>query len=270
MLLTVEELVKLLRSSVNVQSADSEFIDTAYLQMTDDDIELFIKLGVSRAYPNVTDLSELPSGSEYPIILLSKIELYLKLAVLKADKVDMGADNNNYLKQSQRFAHYMKLVEETRAEYESWLENEGQGEVSSYDVLLSTRHYTQRNFEKQVTPKVSLKIDQVTNEDVSFHWKVSNTSHFGRFKVYISTSPIVDMYREGVTYDKKISEGAKLVLSTLNIRNTYHKVSKLESDTTYYVAVLSIERNQVFGYSEVSFTTLPILEEEDEVVEDTL
>lgn len=110
----------------------------------------------------------------------------------------------------------------------------------------------------------------MTNEDVSFHWKVSNTSHFGRFKVYISTSPIIDMYREGVTYDKKISEGAKLVLSTLNIRNTYHKVSKLESDTTYYVAVLSIERNQVFGYSEVSFTTLPILEEEDEVVEDTL
>ena len=270
MLLTVKELIKLLRSSVNVQSEETEVIDTAYLQMTDDDIELFIKLGVSRAYPNITDLSELPSGSEYPIILLAKIELYLKLAVLKADKIDMGADNNNYLKQDQRFQHYMKLVEEARAEYESWLENEGQGEVSSYDVLLSNRHYTQRNFEKQVTPKVSLKVDQVTNEDVSFHWEVSNTSHFGRFKVYISKTPIVDMHNEGVTYDKKINEGAKLILSTSNIRNTYHKVGNLETDTTYYVAVISIERNQVFGYSEVSFTTLPLLEEEEEVVEETL
>lgn len=270
MLLTVEELIKLLRSSVNVQSEETEVIDPAYLTMTDDDIKLFIKLGVSRAYPDVTDLAELPNGSEYPIVLLAKIELYLKLAVVKADKVDMGADNNNYLKQSQRFDHYMKLVAEAREEYESWLDNEGQGEVSSYDVLLSNRHYTHRNFEKQATPKVSLKIDQVTSDSVDFHWGVTNTSHFGRFKVYISKSPIVDMYREGATYDKKINEDAKLLVSTQNIRNVYHKVNNLESGTLYYIAVISIERNQVFGYSEMSFATLEVLPDEEEVSESTL
>ena len=273
MLLTVKDLIQLLRSSVNVQSEESEVIDPAYLTMTDDDIELYIKLGVSRAYPNVTDLSDLPSGAEYPIILLSKIELYLKLAVLKADKVDMGADNNNYLKQDQRFKHYMSLVEEARIEYDSWLENEGvnggQG-VCSYDVLLSNRHYTQRNFEKQITPKVQLKIDQVTSEGVYFHWGVTNTSHFGRFKVYISTNPIVDMFKEGATYDKKIDSDAVLVLSTQNIRNTYHCVEDLEPDTTYHIAVFSIERNQVFGYSEMSFTTLEVLPDEEEVSESTL
>ena len=108
MLLTVKDLISILRSSVNVQSTEAEVIDPAYLAMTDDDIELFIKLGVSRAYPDVTDLADLPDGSEYPITLLAKIELYTKLAVLKADKVDMGADNNNYLKQDQRFKHYIK------------------------------------------------------------------------------------------------------------------------------------------------------------------
>ena len=270
MLLTVENLISLLRSSVNIQSEETGIIDPAYLNMTDDDIKLFIKLGVSRAYPDVTDLEELPSGSEYPIILLAKIELYLKLAVLKADKVDMGADNNNYLKQSQRFKHYMTLVGEVRYEYEHWLENEGQGVLSSYDVLLSNRHYTQRNFEKQVVPKVTLHIDSVTSEDVSFSWGVTNTSHFGRFKVYISKKPIVDLYKEGATYDKKISEEATLVVSTSNIRNVYHKVSNLEAETTYFIAVISIERNQVFGYSEKSFTTLAVLEDEDEVSESTL
>ena len=85
MLLTVTDLIKLLRESVNVQSSEAEVVDPAYLQMTDDDIELFIKLGVTRAYPSVTDLRQLPDGSEYPIVLLAKIELYLKLAVLKAD-----------------------------------------------------------------------------------------------------------------------------------------------------------------------------------------
>lgn len=288
MLLTVEEMIKTLRSSVNVQVPIEETIideetgeeivvtkegtDPAYLTMTDDDITLFIKLGVSRAYPSVTDLSDLPSGSEYPIILLAKIELYTKLAVIKADKVDMGVDNNNYIKQGQRFSHYMSLVATTQEQYQSWLDNEGvnggQG-VTSYDVLLGNRHYTQRNFEKQVTPKVSLKIDQVTSDSVNFHWGVTNTSHFGRFKVYISKSPIIDMYKEGVTYDKKVDDEAKLVVSTQNIRNTFHKVNNLESETTYYVAVISIERNQVFGYSEISFNTLAVLPDEDEVLNDS-
>ena len=201
---------------------------------------------------------------------MAKIELYLKLAVLKADKVDMGADNNNYLKQDQRFQHYMKLVSETREQYNSWLENEGQGVVSSYDVLLSNRHYTQRNFEKQVTPKVSVKIDTVTSDSVRFHWGVSNTSHFGRFKVYISKNSIVDMYRYGATYDAKISEDAKLLVSTSNIRNTFHTVNNLESGTMYHIAVFSIERNQVFGYSEIPFTTLEVLPDEEELSESTL
>lgn len=270
MLLTVEELVSVLRSSVNVQSEETGVIDPAFLSMTDDDIKLFIKLGVSRAYPDITGLAELPSGSEYPIILLAKIELYGKLAVLKADKVDMGADNNNYLKQGQRFDHYMKLIASAKEQYESWLDNEGQGEVTSYDVLLSNRHYTHRNFEKQVTPKVSLKIDQVTSDSVDFHWGVTNTSHFGRFKVYINTRPIVDMYKEGVTYDTKVDEDSSLVVSTSNIRHTHHRISGLESGKTYYIAVISLERNQVFGYSELSFTTLGELQDEEEVFEDTI
>lgn len=271
-MLSVEELIKILRSSVNVQvpTEDGSVTDPAYLTMTDEDITLFIKLGVSRAYPNVSDLSELPNGSAYPVVLLAKTELYLKLAVLKADKVDMGADNNNYLKLDQRYKHYMELVKEAREEYESWLDNEGQGEVSSFDVLLSNRHYTQRNFEKQVTPKVSLKIDQVTSDSVDFHWGVTNTSHFGRFKAYIGKKPIVDMFRDGATYDKKIGSESVLVVSTQNVRNTYHRVSNLESGTTYYIAVFSIERNQVFGYSEMSFETLAELEDEEEVSESTL
>ena len=270
MLLSIDDMVSILRSSVNVQSEEDEVIDTAYLNMTDDDIKLFIKLGVSRAFPNVTDLTQLTEGSEYPIILLAKIELYLKLAVLKADRVDIGADNNNYLKQDQRFQHYMKLVGETRAEYESWLDNEGQGEVTSFDVLLSNRHYTQRNYEKQVTPKVALSIDQIVGDEVDFSYRVTNTSHFGRFKVYISESPIVDMFREGATYDKKINDGAKLIISTSNIRNTQHRVSNLKPNTTYYITVFAIERNQVFGYSETSFTTSSVLEDEAEVSIDTI
>lgn len=271
MLLTVDDMVALIRSSVNVQvpSEDGSFsiYDQYYLKMTDDDIKLFIKLGVTRAYPDVEDLSELPDGSEFALVLLAKIELYMKLAVIVAPKVDLGADNNNYIKQDQRFNHYMKLVEDAKAQYDDWLENESTGAntVSSYDVLLSNRHYTRRNYEKQVTPKVKVYIDEVTSDSVKFHWKMTNTSHFGRFKVYFSTSPIMNVFADGADYKSKIAQDAQLVKSTGNIRDTYHTVTGLEPENTYYIAVISLERNQVFGYAETTFTTLEDVTDEEDI-----
>lgn len=271
MLLTVDDMVALIRSSVNVQvpseDGSSSIYDQYYLKMTDDDIKLFIKLGVTRAYPDVEDLSELPDGSEFALVLLAKIELYMKLAVIVAPKVDLGADNNNYIKQDQRFNHYMKLVEDAKSQYDDWLENESTGAntVSSYDVLLSNRHYTRRNYEKQVTPKVKVYIDEVTSDSVKFHWKMTNTSHFGRFKVYFSTSPIMNVFAGGADYKSKIAQDAQLVKSTGNIRDTYHTVTGLEPENTYYIAVISLERNQVFGYAETTFTTLEDVTDEEDV-----
>lgn len=263
MVLTIDELVRMLRQSVNVQQEDSEVIDPAYLAMSDDDLLLYLKLGVSRAYPNCT-LDSLPNGSEYPIMLLSKVELYTALAVKKADKVDMGADNNNYLKQSQRFDHYMKLAQSAKEQYESWLDNEGQGEVTSFDVLLDKRHYSHRNFEKQARPKVRVFIDSATSDSVEYHWTVTNTSHFARFKVYLSVHPIVDTHKSGFSYSSKIDAYSKCVLSTGNIRNTEHRITKLEPNMPYYIAVISLERNQVWGYDEVTFCTLPVFEEDED------
>lgn len=271
MLLTVDDMVALIRSSVNVQvpsdDGSSTIYDQYYLKMTDDDIKLFIKLGVTRAFPEVEDLSELPDGSEFALVLLAKIELYLKLAVVVAPKVDLGADNNNYIKQDQRFNHYMKLVNSAKEQYDDWLENESTGAntVSSYDVLLSNRHYTRRNYEKQVTPKVKVYIDEVTSDSVKFHWKMTNTSHFGRFKVYFSTSPIMNVFADGADYKSKIAQDAQLVKSTGNIRDTYHTVTGLEPENTYYIAVISLERNQVFGYAETTFTTLEDVTDEEDV-----
>ena len=270
MLLTINDMVKVLRDNVNVQYTEAEVTDSAYLSMTDDDLLLYIKLGVTRAFPDTTDLEDLPDGCEYPVVLLAKIELYLKLAVLKADKIDLTADNNNQLKQGQRFSHYMSLVEEVRTEYENWVNDDSTGKVQSFNVLLSNRHYTHRNYELTPTPKVSLKIGTITNGSVDLSWSVSNTSHFGRFKLYVSKSPIIDMYKDGAKAEDKVSDEATLIKSTSNIRNNTHRVTGLEPETTYYVAIISVERNLVFGYSEKTFTTLEIYTEEEEIESETI
>lgn len=253
MILSTNDLIKLVRSSVNVQLPDSGVIDKAYLVMSDEDIALFIKLGISKAYPDVESLDELPDGSEYAVVLLAKIELYLKLAVLKADKIDMGADGA-YLKQSQRFEHYMKLADQATKEYDNWLENgagSGNNTVTTYNVLLSKRHFSNRNYKYQQTPKVRLYLNEVTENSVSFKWSVSNTSNFGKYRVYLSTSQIINQYSD---YDS-VDENARLIKETWDFRNCYHQISGLSSNTLYYVAVISVEKNGVFGYVEKSFTT---------------
>ena len=256
MLLTISDLIKLLRDSVNIQSDEEEKKDGYFLQMSDKDLELYIKWGVTRAFPEINDLAFLSQGSEYPIILLAKIELYTKLAVLRADKVDLGADNNNYIKQDQRFTHYMKLIDSAKKEYEDWLNNEGLGFVNSYDVLLSSRHYTIRNYEKQKTPEVRIKIDLITKDSIEFRWLLNKSSFFGRYNIYISELPIVDIYKTGGSYKNKINEGAVLIKEIVNIRDTFLRLENLKNNTKYYLAVFEIERNSVFGYSEISFTTL--------------
>ena len=136
MLLSTQDLIQLVRDSVNVQYKEDGVEDTGYLSMTDEDILRFIKLGITRIYPSINDIEDLPNDcSQYALVLLTKIELYTALAVLKAEDVDLGADNNNNIKQDQRFNHYMKLVSSAKEQYDSYLENEGVGTVQTYEML---------------------------------------------------------------------------------------------------------------------------------------
>ena len=125
-----------------------------------------------------------------------------------------------------------------------------------------------RNYELGPVPIVRVKIGEITNESVAFSWSSYNNDHFGKYLVYIGEKPIIDMYAEGMKPEDKVVEGSTLVLSTLNFRNTNKKVTGLKPDTQYYLAVISVERNQLFGYKQVTFTTLPEMSDEEVDVDD--
>ena len=272
MILAIEELIQLLRNSVDINVPDETgaiVTDPYYVEMSDEDILLFIKLGINRIYPNITDLDDLPSNcSEYAVILLAKIELYLKLAVIRADKVDLGAGDAS-ISNSQRFDHYMKLVEEARAEYENWLDNEGQGTVTTYDMLNSKYSHTRRYYEKQDIPVVSIKTANISSDGFDFSWGVTSIPHFGRYLVYLSKSPIYNKYADGSKVEDHILKDAslKLIRETYDFRNMAKHISGLEPDTTYYVLVVAQCRNSVWGCKEISVTTLAEFVEGDEIDE---
>jgi len=250
---TVDQMVSYLRMSVSVQDPTGTVQDSAYLSMNDEDIVLFMNIVLTRNYPEIPSLDYLPAECIYPIILLSKKELYYTLAVKEAPLYDIGADNNNYLKRSQRFDHYMKLIAQVDKEYTDFLENGGAGAntLTSFDVLLSDRYATKRNYEKGVIPALSLYVGEVTETSVEISWKVK-LSRFRDYKVYISESPILDL----MNVSKPVSADAKEVVTIRNVHQTSCRIEGLSPDTKYYVVVSTTEMSSLTGYKQDSFKTL--------------
>lgn len=251
--MTVDQMVEYLRLNVSIQDPDGAVQDSAYLSMTDEDILLYMNVALTRNYPDIPSLDYLPTEYVYPIILLSKKELFHALAVKEAPLFDIGADNNNYLKRSQRFEHYMKLIAQVDKEYENYLENGGAGEntLTSFDVLLSDRYATKRNYEKGAIPVLSLYVREVTDTSVDIEWKVK-LSRFREYKVYISKSKIVDLFN----VSKPIAEDAKEVITIRNVHQTHCRIEGLDPDTEYYVAVSATEMSSLTSYKQESFKTL--------------
>ena len=251
--MTVNQLVSYLRMNVSIQDPNGAVQDSAYLSMTDEDIVLYMNIVLTRNYPEIPSLDYLPAEYIYPIILLSKKELYYALAVKEAPLYDIGADNNNYLKRSKRFDHYMTLIAQVDKEYADYLENGGAGAntLTSFDVLLSDRYATKRNYEKGAIPALSLYVGEVTETSVEILWKVK-LSRFKEYKVYISESPIVDL----LNVSKPISDESKEVITIRNVHQTSCRIEGLLPNTEYYVAVSATEMSSLTGYKEEFFKTL--------------
>lgn len=250
--MTVDQLVQYLRHNVSIQDPEGSAQDSEYLSMTDEDIILYMSVALTRNYPEIPSLDYLPTEYVYPIILLSKKELFHALATKEAPLFDIGADNNNYLKRSQRFEHYMKLVAQVDKEYKDYLENGGAGgnTLTSFDVLLSDRYATKRNYEKGVTPALTLYIQGVGETFVEIAWKVK-LSRFKEYKVYVSKSPIVDLFNVSEPVVKETE-----VLTIRNVHQTSCRIEGLEPDADYYVAVSATEMSSLTGYTQELFKTL--------------
>lgn len=243
--MTVDQMVSYLRMSVQVQDPTGSAQDSAYLNMTDEDIVLYLEVALSRNYPEMS-LDYLPTEYVYPVILLSKKELFHTLAVKEAPLFDLGADNNNYLKRSQRFEHYMSLIAQVDKEYSDYLENGGAGgnTLTSFDVLLSDRYATKRNYEKGVIPAPSLYVRNVGSNFVEIEWRVK-LSRFKEYKVYVSKNSIVDSLNVSKPVDTE-SE----VITIKNVHQTSCRIEGLEPDTDYCIAVSAVEMSSLTGYAQ--------------------
>lgn len=245
------EIVKYLRLNINIQNAD--VTDTAYLSMTDEDIELYLSVVLTRDFPQVPSLDLIPNEDIYPVVLLAKKELYFTLASKDAPLYDLTADNNNQVKRGQRFEHYMKLIAAVDEEYNQYNEDGGAGTrntLTSYDVLIPDRYMTKRNYEKGSVPTLSLRVVEVTDSTISLAWSV-NLSRFSHYEVYISTEQIYDEY----AVKDKVSPEAKLVAKIVDVHQNRCRIEGLLPDTVYHIMVSATEKSSLTGRAEIIVST---------------
>lgn len=268
--MTVNQIIQYLRLSVHVQDPDNPGeVDKAYLSMTDEDLLLYLNVVMTRDFADIPSLDQLPAMDVYPLTLLAKKELYYALAVIEAPKYDLGADNNNYLKRSQRFSHYMELAKQADSEYQDYLDNGGGFEaddgttlapntLSSFDVLLPNRYFTKRYYEKGSVPSPVLSVDDFTDTKVLLRWK-NRCRHYAWTNIYISDSEILDEYQEG---RDKILDRSTLVKQFTDIRQVTMEITGLLPSTTYYVVMELVTTSGLVGYAQAIFATDEPNEEE--------
>ena len=249
------QLIEFLRTSVGVQDSESTNPDSEFVSMSYEELETLLMVVVTRDFPEVQSLDSLPTEYIYPVVLLAKKELYYVLASKYANKYDLGADNNNYLKRSQMYDHYLKLIEQVDKEYKDYQENGAAGgnTLTSFDVLLSNRYGTKRNYELGVTPAPVLYVDNVCCTTVELSW-FARFSRFESYTIYLSTAPIIDDYAVG----DKISAEAKKVIKITDVHQTSCRIEGLTPGTQYYVAIAAREASSLTGYKEETFTTKPV------------
>ena len=253
----VDKLVKYLRLSVKVQDSSDNTVekDSKYIEMSDDDLALILEVVATRNY-KLTSLNFITSEMVYPLTLLAKKELFFTLAVTNAPLFNMTADNNNQLYKEQRFNHYMKLIEQVDAEFNQYMEDGGSSgtnnTLTTYDVLLTTRYTTKRNWDKGERPFVIAYLDDVGSDYVCVHWDYK-TNLFNRCDLYLSRFNIYDPY--AVKDSQKILKGSTLVQTLHNAQQTKLKVSGLKPDTGYYLLVVVTNMTGLKGYYQLEFET---------------
>jgi hypothetical protein len=226
--------------------------DPTYLTLTDDDVKLYLEVVRTRDFAKYPTLDLLPTECVYPLILLAKKELYFALATSSAPLIDLVADNNNQLKRGQRFEHYYKLIALVDTEYNQYIKDGGAGThntLTSYDVLLSNKYYSKRNYELGVVPALFLSVEGLSANTVEIQWEPT-VGRFLNYRVYISKTPILDLFA-----DEVVSKDAMLVKTIFDSKKTMCRLEGLEPETEYYILVSVQDKTTLTGYQEIAVMT---------------
>lgn len=246
----IQDIIKFLRQSIMVQDPEVVVVDEDFLSMEDEDFIPLLQVALSKIDPT-DDIFSLSNENLYGVILLSKKELYHRLAVKTATKYSLTSATGVSLERAEIFDHYYQLIQEVEAEYSAYVSSGGGVSVKTGEILISSRYFTERNYNLASRPKVSISLDSIYEDKLELSWSTSKVNKFAKYEVYVGEKPIIDKYNRNA-----ISNEAKKVEVIKDIHTMCYRINDLKPDTEYYVLVLVEERNGLQGFAELKFTTL--------------
>lgn len=258
--MTIEKLIKYIKDSCMVADPDITN-DTEFIALTDEQIMDIISIASIKAKVNLSDLE---NADTYRLSLIAKKELFYRLATLSAPLYNLEGDGNS-LSRSDRFDHYYKLIGIVEEEYTHYMDElERNVDVSNSDnygnkysngeVLLDSRYFSNRNYKHSKAPKITLKVDNIYSDYIEVSWDLKAINRFSRYELLFNeTKNIIDEYED------KISDGTKVLFSTIDIHKTKFRIKDLKPSTTYHLAIKVTEQNGLYGYDELQFVTTEVM-----------
>lgn len=251
--MTKDDLLRYIKSSVDVADPDDGTKkDSLYLKLSDEDLILYLNVARTRLFPNES-LDDFPEAYVYPLMIVAKKELYLALALRHARQYDIGADDNNYLKRSQWYKHYMQLAENMDDDLQAYLDNGGAGGflITSANTYLAQRYRSSYNYEKANLPYIKAKLDKVSENVIEVSWQYK-IDRFDCVRVYVSNTPVADTYELSQSQISELSQQVALVKDPHLYRC---RISGCSPETQYYVCVTITDWTGRTVFDELAVTT---------------
>lgn len=253
--MTKQDMVDFVRLQIHIQDPHGTILvdNEDYLRLTDEQIVLFMRVAMSKKHWRY-DLEIIPGDAVYPLMLLTKREVFVSLAAKVAPDYDMTADNNNVLREHQMFQAYLALIREIDRQYAEYLEQTDAGAtLTTYDATVNTRYYTKRNYDRGVAPALYVRVLEVFNDRVMVSWEMTNANRFQKYEVRVGIEPTYLLPENN--NPAMFNGNARMVAQILDKHQTMCKVTGLAPDVHYFLSVCARERNAHYGVHEVEFTT---------------
>jgi hypothetical protein len=240
-------LVDYLRKSLVLKQPEVE-TDPAY-KFTDDELYEILVMQISAHNPAYDELT-FPAKEYYFLVLQGKKEVYYRLATASAPFYPLEAEGAS-LRKDYRFEHYMSLIRRVEQDYNTaWERYEEGQEPEQGELIVSTKHFTHRNYNLQNAPVVDAEAVVVGETSVDLQWtKFSSVGGmFRRYILYVSETIIFDEFEYLVDESKRLSE-------VNDIHRTKFRIKGLKPQTHYYILVVSEDLNGIKGYSQIEIDT---------------
>lgn len=253
-----QDLVQYIKDSCLVD--DPNIVeDSEFIALTDEQIQSILLISASKCRANISNLKE---EDLYKVVLVTKKEIYYRLALKSAPLYTIEGDAGS-LNRSERFEHYYDLIAIVEEEYANYIkELENNRDVSNTDnygqnytqgeIFLSSRYFSQRNMKHATKPQIVLKQDKVYKDHVELSWQILRLNQLKKIELYINKDRVIDPY----DLNNLITPSSTKVLESQDIHKNMVRIEKLEPSTTYHIAVVITELNDLQGYSEIEITTV--------------